>query len=218
MPIHDWTRVSAGTFHDFHLAWIIQLRNALNGGLLPEDYYTQAEAQQALPSLVTVKMDDPAGSEPEFYARKKVALVVHRSDDDRVIARLEIVSPGDKSSKRAWQKFLDRAAASLSQRINLLITDLHPPTKHDPHGVHGALWAEIEEQGYIFVAEKPLTLAAYAAGKTINAYVEPAAVGDPLPAMPLFLDHDCYVSVPLEATYQAAWRGVPRPWQKVLEG
>jgi hypothetical protein len=80
------------------------------------------------------------------------------------------------------------------------------------------LWAEIEEQGYIFVAEKPLTLAAYAAGKTINAYVEPAAVGDPLPAMPLFLDHDCYVSVPLEATYQAAWRGVPRPWQKVLEG
>lgn len=22
MPIHDWTRVSAGTFHDFHVAWI----------------------------------------------------------------------------------------------------------------------------------------------------------------------------------------------------
>ena len=22
MPTHDWTRVSAGTFHDFHCTWI----------------------------------------------------------------------------------------------------------------------------------------------------------------------------------------------------
>lgn len=21
MPVHDWSRVSAGTFHDFHVAW-----------------------------------------------------------------------------------------------------------------------------------------------------------------------------------------------------
>lgn len=35
MPIHDWTRVTAGTWHDFHLAWIAELRNVLNGGLLP---------------------------------------------------------------------------------------------------------------------------------------------------------------------------------------
>ena len=43
MPIHDWTRVSAGTWHDFHLAWIAEIRNALNGGLLPSSYYAQAE-------------------------------------------------------------------------------------------------------------------------------------------------------------------------------
>ena len=35
MPIHDWTRVTAGTWHDFHLVWIAELRNVLNGGLLP---------------------------------------------------------------------------------------------------------------------------------------------------------------------------------------
>ena len=28
MPIHDWTRVKAGTFHDFHLAWIAEMRKA----------------------------------------------------------------------------------------------------------------------------------------------------------------------------------------------
>ena len=31
MPIHDWTRVKAGKFHDFHQAWNIELRSVLNG-------------------------------------------------------------------------------------------------------------------------------------------------------------------------------------------
>ena len=43
MPVHDWTRVSAGTFHDFHSAWIVEIRNALNTGVLPPDYYAMAE-------------------------------------------------------------------------------------------------------------------------------------------------------------------------------
>ena len=36
MPVHDWTRVAAGTFHDFHQAWIVALSHALNAGLLPD--------------------------------------------------------------------------------------------------------------------------------------------------------------------------------------
>src|SRR5688572_28264219 len=43
MPAHDWTRVEAGLFHDFHSAWITHLRDALNGGLLPTDYYALGE-------------------------------------------------------------------------------------------------------------------------------------------------------------------------------
>src|SRR5437762_3908580 len=43
MPIHDWTRVSAGTWHAFHLSWISEIQLALNGGILPPDYYAQAE-------------------------------------------------------------------------------------------------------------------------------------------------------------------------------
>ena len=66
-------------------------------------------------------------------------------------------------------------------------------------------------------AEKPLTLAAYDAGPPPTAYVEPVAVGDTLIDMPLFLAPDWYVSVPLEATYQAAYRGVPRHLREVLD-
>jgi hypothetical protein len=35
MPIHDWTRVDAGLFHDFHQSWTVALCNALNSGVLP---------------------------------------------------------------------------------------------------------------------------------------------------------------------------------------
>jgi uncharacterized membrane protein len=43
MPVHDWTLVEAGIFHDFHTAWIISIRSALNQGILPEGYYAMAE-------------------------------------------------------------------------------------------------------------------------------------------------------------------------------
>ena len=69
----------------------------------------------------------------------------------------------------------------------------------------------------VLMPNKPLTLAAYSAGPIKTAYVEPIAVGDVLPEMPLFLDPASSVSIPLEATYQAAWRGVPRRWRSVLE-
>ena len=47
MPIHDWTRVDAGTFHDFHTAWNIEIRSALNKGLMPKGFYVQAEQRAA---------------------------------------------------------------------------------------------------------------------------------------------------------------------------
>ncbi len=43
MPMHDWTKVASGTYHAFHNAWITHLQEALNGGLLPEDYYALGE-------------------------------------------------------------------------------------------------------------------------------------------------------------------------------
>ncbi|HLN33189.1 MAG TPA: hypothetical protein VK395_35995 [Gemmataceae bacterium] len=43
MPVHDWSRVEAGIFHSFHNAWITHLAEALNGGLLPPDYYALGE-------------------------------------------------------------------------------------------------------------------------------------------------------------------------------
>ena len=46
--------------------------------------------------------------------------------------------------------------------------------------------------------------------------MEPLAVGDTLPTMPLFLTPLEYVPVPLEATYLAAFEEVPEFWRKAL--
>lgn len=43
MPIHDWTRVDAGTFRDFHNSWIIHLKESLNCELLPPNFYALSE-------------------------------------------------------------------------------------------------------------------------------------------------------------------------------
>ncbi len=45
MPIHDWTRVDAGLFHDFHQDWTIELRRSLNAGRLPPGYVALADQQ-----------------------------------------------------------------------------------------------------------------------------------------------------------------------------
>ncbi|MCH8924242.1 MAG: hypothetical protein IIA67_13975, partial [Planctomycetes bacterium] len=57
----------------------------------------------------------------------------------------------------------------------------------------------------------------YAAAGRIEVYLEHLAVGASLPEMPLFLRPDRYVNAPLEATYQAAYRGMPAFWREVLE-
>jgi hypothetical protein len=48
MAIHDWSRVSAGVFHDFYLGWIVQLQRVLNTGILPRGYYAMLERVEPL--------------------------------------------------------------------------------------------------------------------------------------------------------------------------
>ena len=63
---------------------------------------------------------------------------------------------------------------------------------------------------FVLPPDKPLTLAAYSAGTTITAYIEPVAVGDVLPDLPIFLTPERYVPCPLESTYQASWDVFPK--------
>jgi hypothetical protein len=98
----------------------------------------------------------------------------------------------------------------------VLVVDLFPPTKRDPQGLHKAIWDEFEDEDFALPANMPLTLASYSAGPVNTAYVESVAVGDTLPDMPLFLEPEVYVPVPLEATYQTSWKVFPAALKGLL--
>ena len=103
--------------------------------------------------------------------------------------------------------------------INLLVVDLFPPSSRDPQGIHKAIWDRIANEPFELPKEKPLTVVAYAAGETKTAYVEPIAVGDLLPSLPIFLNEHAYVQAPLEETYNATWAKCPEVMRTaVLQG
>jgi hypothetical protein len=247
MPIHDWTRVDAGVFHDFHQAWVQEIKRALNR-LLPRDYYALSEQRGAgfEPDGLTWRSrgwddgpdvapadDDPdadggvlvaapratrvAETDLDYYRRKQTIVAVRHVSGDELVAVVEIVSPGNKSSRHALDEFVKKAAALIDHRIHLLILDLLPPTPRDPAGTHGRIWDEMTGQPYDMPPDKPLTLVSYEAGSALRAFIEPVAVGDRLPDVPLFLRPDRCLMVSLEATYAEAFASVPRRWRDVLE-
>ncbi|HWG43975.1 MAG TPA: DUF4058 family protein [Gemmataceae bacterium] len=247
MPIHDWTRVEAGIFHDFHHGWIEEIKRSLNAGLLPDDYYALAEQRAAgfEPDVLTLqgsgddeddndvepgpaitggrlllaspKMQATDATDLAFYRRKQKMIAVRHVSGDRLVAMVEIVSPGNKSSRNALRAFVRKSAELLDRQIHLLILDLHPLGRRDPEGIHGAIWEYMTDRSYRVPTDKPLTLAAYECDSEIRAYVVHAAVGETLTDMPLFLMPGGHVPVPLEATYQSAFAAVPRRWRRVLE-
>ena len=115
------------------------------------------------------------------------------------------------------ESFVDKAIEALHRGYHLLIVDLFPPGPRDPQGIHGVLWAELGPTSFALPPGEPLTLAAYSAGQPKRCYVEPTAVGKALIEMPLFLEPEIYINVPLEETYMAAYQGVPQRWKRVLE-
>jgi hypothetical protein len=126
------------------------------------------------------------------------------------------VSPGNKAARFALRSFVDKAVEALFRGYHLLIVDLFPPIPRDPQGIHEAI-SEIGTAPFTLPPDEPLTLASYSAGPVKRAYVETTAVGRELIEMPLFLEPEIYINVPLEETYTAAYRAVPQRWKRVLE-
>jgi hypothetical protein len=238
MPMHDWTRVKAGTFHNFHVLWTSTLTNRLNTGLLPPGFFAMAEQIVGLPEADVVTLQAVVAPESqhgglgvviarpkttfvipveaERYTRKANRIAVRHELGD-VVAVIEVVSPGNKDGKHAFRTFLEKAADLVRQGVNLLIVDPFPPGPRDPQGVHKAIWDEFTDQPFELPPGKPLTLVSYQAAPTKTAYVEPIAVGDRLPDMPLFLCGEFFVNVPLEETYQTTWDALPAALRNPLE-
>jgi hypothetical protein len=238
MPLHDWTRVPAGLFHHFHQDWSIEIARTLNRGRLPRGFSALVE-QRAGPresDVLTIEThsssegDDVGGVAMEgrprtsivrrttssLYAGRANRILV-RHHLGRIVAVIEIISPGNKDSRHSVREFVDKTLEFLLNGIHVLIIDLFPPTARDPHGIHKAIWDELVEEAFSFPPGKDRILVSYETGLERTAYVEPVAPGDVIPDMPLFLTNDVHVLLPLEATYQETWRSSPEELRLAVE-
>jgi hypothetical protein len=238
--------MEAGMFHSFHVLWVATLGMRLNEILPPAYYALAEKKSHGLePDVLTLGLGERSGNgvgnghppaagrssggglnlktappkveitltKPGGYAQRVIA--VRRTEGDSVVAMVEIVSPGNKASAHAIRAFVDKAVEFLEFGVHVHVIDLFPPTARDPRGLHGAIW-----DAYAGTESPPLTkaltLAAYAAGDPDQAFVQSVAVGEPLPDLPLILEPDLYINVPLEATYMTAFGGFPRHLRDVL--
>ncbi len=244
MPIHDWTREDAGTYHNFHESWIIRLIDCLNAGRLPAGHFAMAD-QRVMgwePDVVTlhshsilgtgspssgglavavrppkVRVVSRAESDAGAYARRANRIVV-KHKKGHVVAVIEIVSPGNKDRAQSVNQFVEKARDFLRKGVHVLFVDLFPPTVHDPHGLHTAIWSVWTDTPDERPEDKRLTAASYDAGNPFLAYLEPLSPGDALPEMLLFLEPGIYIPCPLEESYTAAWEALPKELRQGLEG
>jgi hypothetical protein len=145
MPVHGWTRISDGIFHDFHYSCVLEIKRALMRGLLPRGYYVLAEQFGGYLGAADVLTLQAAGTNPKFdgslsgtaaltetppvvhtrttiardsYARMQRTLVIRHTSDDRIVAMIEVLSRGNKSSRNALRSFVDKAVAALDSGIH----------------------------------------------------------------------------------------------------
>lgn len=242
MPMHDWTLVDSGLYHDFHQRWTVSLSDGLNSGVLPDEYFALVEQsiKGPIPDVLTLKLSGDNGNfegtgglavataPPKTRVVQRSSAAAYRNKANRisvrhrhgdVVAVIEIVSPGNKSSLHEFREFVQKAAGLIRSGIHLLVIDPFPSGKRDPRGIHCAIWEELEGGDCLVQSnDRPLTLASYDADLETVAYVERIAVGDCIPSLPLFLRPGFYVPAPLESSYEAAWSRFPKPLKTLLGG
>ncbi len=243
MPIHDWTKTYDGVVHSFHGTWLFDLARVLNGGLLPQGYYALGEQVigGAVPDVLTLEtpgsIQAPAlpssawgasaatlpaatihsvAETPKYPPRPRVIAVRHRSGN-QLVSMIEIVSAGNKKDAAEIGAFVDKTVVALSKRVHVLLIDLHPPGSLDPQGIHNLIWTELGQEPTPLPPDHPLLCASYLSHGPVESFLEPRAVGESLPDMPLFLSRGLHVQVPLELTYTAAFAGLPAHLRREIE-
>lgn len=110
-----------------------------------------------------------------------------------MVCVIELVSPGNKSSRHAVTAFVEKTLDFLRAGGHVLLVDPFPPGPRDPHSLHNLIWDEYEEVPFELPADEPLLLAAYraadpVAGVGVRADIEPLRVGAAIPDMPAWID------------------------------
>jgi hypothetical protein len=127
----------------------------------------------------------------------------------RLVAAVEIVSPGNKDRPEHRRAFVAKCAALLQQRVSVAIVDLVTTRQFN---LYGELLEVIGERDPLLAPEPPPLYAVACRGTRkadgwhFEAWAQALALGQPLPTLPLWLADNFAVSLELETSYEQACR------------
>lgn len=182
MRLHDWTRVEAGIYHDFHFSWIGAIKAQLNTGLLPSGYYASAEqiVRPVEADILTLATSPSISNGEKGRGGVAVAEVVPRVSRQlalqyrntarprqrsiairhvtghRLVAVIEIASPSSKDRAKTVNAFVQKVVNLLRAEVHFLVADVFPPGRHNRNGLPGAVVTELMTESEVVEEPTPL--------------------------------------------------------------
>jgi hypothetical protein len=121
-------------------------------------------------------------------------------------AAIELISPANKDRPSSRHAFAVKCASYLQSGASVIVVDIVTDRSANLHAeilqvlnwVNGSIW---QSPSNLYVAGYRTT--PWNTQQQFQAWLEPLAIGDPLPTLALWLDLDLYVPLRLEESYVA---------------
>jgi hypothetical protein len=231
MTLHHWPNPRV-PWRSFHNHWIVRLVEYLNQGVLPKNF--QARPTELIigiePDILLLQDADTAKPHPSASrsALAEATLIatlpapadlpfvgVYSSyDTSRLVAVIELVSPGNKDRPEARHAFTEKLLFLLHEGVHVMVIDVIslPATS-----IRETVLQRLRLAGHLDYEngssmDEKLWLSSYCSLPAadpqphlqVKEWAYPTAVSQPLPSLPLFLHTDqLWVSVDLQQTYSA---------------
>jgi hypothetical protein len=223
MPLHHWpnARVAWKSFHSF---WIAKIAEHLNDVLppgfqaRPTEYLVGIEPDTLFLQQAGQKGARPVAAQPALEAATLTAVlptpaelplvgVYSAYDDKRLVAAVEVVSPGNKDRPESLAAFTEKAFLLLHEGVHLLIVDVirQPQTPIRVQVLKRlGLPEEINPQRSWISSYCAIALEDPSPRLEVREWAADVGIAEELPTLPLFLQADqLWVMLEIESTYLA---------------
>ncbi len=235
MPLLDHFHPPLSTqrrWESFHSSWATGLADALTNRWLPPNYIAEEQAhigpsieidvgtferetlqggEEGAAAVATVgpkvwAPPTPEGVLPSVFPDTFEVRVLCTDTGPKLVAAIELVSPGNKDRPAERRAFSTKCASYLYQGISVIVVDIVTNRRAN---LHNEILRVMETDAVQLPPELSLYAVAYrpirrGKGDEIDVWRSPLALGQPLPTLPLGLRADLVIPVDFEATYADA--------------
>ena len=223
MPLHDhfhppWS--VQRPWEGFHSAWATAIAFHLNSGVLPGDYFAMPLLQAGGRVEVDVgTFQEGAGGGTAVWAPPQPTLtvpleaagtdafevqVLRNLGGPQLRAAIELVSPSNKDRPASRRAFAAKCAGYLRRNVSVIVIDV---VTERPGDLHAEIMKALDRtENPDWASPTGLYAAAYRGVWTteppeLQVWPHALAIGQPLPELPLWLEGDLSVPLPLEESY-----------------